>query len=264
MNTAEFKLRYGPTAVVTGASSGIGGACARLLAAMDIDLILVARRRDRLDALASELSRSHDIAVKICIADLGQPSAIDEVIHSCEGADVGLLVSNAGFGMKGAHENNNPDTMNQMLAVNCQAPMQLTQRFIPRLKERGQGGIIITSSVEALLGFAYSAPYAASKAFSASLAEGLWAELKPAGIDVLGLCPSSTDTETLDMQGIDKSTLEGMMSAEEVAQEALENIGNGPTHIPGAHNRAIFEGISAMPRKDAVEMMGETMKAALA
>jgi short-subunit dehydrogenase len=263
MDTAEFKERYGPTVVITGASSGIGESFARLLAAMELDLILVARRRDRLDALASELSRAHDMAVQICVADLGEEKAIDQLMKVCKGKDIGLLISNAGFGMKGPHQDNDPQTMTQMLKVNCHAPMQLTQRFIPQLVERGKGGIIITSSVEGLMGFPYSTPYAASKAFTNSLSEGLWGELSPQGIDVLGLCPSSTDTETHDLQGIDKSTLEGMMSPEEVAQEALDNIQNGPIYIAGAGNREMFAGITNMPRRDALNIMGENMKAVL-
>lgn len=251
---------YGPAAVVTGASSGIGEAFACLLAAAGFDLVLVARRRERLEKLAQELAQRHGVEVTVCEADLSQPDAADTVAAACSGRDIGLLVSNAGFGMKGAHEQNDPATMSRMLAVNCHAPMQLTRCFIPDLKRRARSGIIITSSVEGLLGFAYSAPYAASKAFTTSLAEGLWAELKPHGIDVLGLCPSSTDTETLALQGIDKSTLEGMMRPEEVAAEALENIANGPILIPGAHNRESFSGLVAMPRREALLMMAETMR----
>ena len=257
----NFFQRYGPTAVVTGASSGIGKAIARMLAAMDFDVIIVARRRDRLDALASELTRVHDMAAHICVADLGTAEGMEDLLKTCRGKDIGLLVSNAGFGMKGPHETNDPDTMNRMLAINCVAPMQLCRRLIPQLKERGRGGIIITSSVESLMGFPYSAPYAASKAFATSFAEGLWGELSPSGIDVLALCPSSTDTETLDLQGVDKSTLQGMMSPAEVAREALDNIRKGPVYIAGKHNQEAFAGITAMPRRDALLMMAETLKA---
>ncbi|MCY4425481.1 MAG: SDR family NAD(P)-dependent oxidoreductase, partial [Halieaceae bacterium] len=217
----NFFQCYGPAAVVTGASSGIGEAFAHILAAMNFDVFLVARRRDRLAALASELTSVHDVAAHICVADLGTAGGLEDLLKICRGKDIGLLISNAGFGMKGPHETNDPDTMNRMLAINCVAPMQLCRRLIPQLKKRGRGGIIITSSVESLMGFPYSAPYAASKAFATSLAEGLWGELSPSGIDVLALCPSSTDTETLDLQGVDKSKLEGMMSPAEVAWEAL-------------------------------------------
>ncbi len=263
MDTAFFKDRYGPTAVVTGASSGIGESFAHLLAQAGLDLVLVARRRDRLAELANELGSANNVAVHICQADLSEPAGIDTIITACAKLDIGLLVSNAGFGLKGPHELNDPGTLTQMLALNCHAPAQLTRALIPALKQRGKGGIIITSSVESLLGFGYSAPYAASKAFATSLAEGLWAELKADGIDVLGLCPSSTDTDTLRLQGIDKSLLEGLMQPEEVAQEALDNIQNGPTHIPGAHNRETFGGLAAMPRDEAITMMTAAMKTAV-
>ena len=143
------------------------------------------------------------------------------------------------------------------------APMLLTQRFIPQLVQRKRAGIVITSSVESLMGFPNSAPYAASKAFASSLAEGLWGELQPQGVDVLALCPGSTDTETHAIQGINRDKLGVMMSPEQVAREALDNIDNGPVFISGEENRQMFEGVVSMPRRDALLMMGESMKAVL-
>ncbi len=263
MHAHDFLQRYGPAAVVTGASSGIGEAFAALLAKGGFDLVLVARRLDRLETLAARLRDHEGVEVRVCEADLATAGGIDKVCAAADDMDIGLLVSNAGFGMKGAHADNDPARMQEMIALNCTAPALLTRAFIPQLSARGRGGIIITSSIEALMGFPYSAPYAASKAFSKSLGEGLWGELQPQGIDVLALCPGSTDTETHALQGIDASKLEGMMSPLEVAQEAIDNITEGPVYINGAHNREMFEAVTAMPRRDALLMMGENMRRVL-
>ncbi|MCX2982236.1 SDR family NAD(P)-dependent oxidoreductase [Halieaceae bacterium IMCC14734] len=259
MDSSIFKNHYGPAAVITGASSGIGYAFAQRLAAIGFDLVLVARREDRLQQLKQSLQQYH-VKVQLCVADLTTESAVDAVFSACQGMDIGLLVSNAGFGLKGAHQDNDPATMQRMLTVNCNAPMQLSHRFAPQLVARERSGIIITSSVEGLMGFPYSVPYAASKAFTNSLAEGLWGELSPQGVDVLGLCPGSTDTEAHALQGIDQSKLEGMMSATEVASLALENITEGPIYIAGEQNQQMFASITEMPRRDALLMMAQTMQ----
>jgi uncharacterized protein len=261
--TPEFVDRYGPVALVTGASSGIGRAFAAELAGRGLDLLLVARRTDRLRVLASELEQGCGVAVRVCGADLAEPAAVDQIMANAAGLDIGLLVSNAGFGLKGAHQSNHPLRMAAMLQVNCAAPLQLTHRLLPGLLRRGRGGIIITSSVEGLMGVPYSAAYAASKAFTNSLGESLWGELAPAGLDVLALCPGSTDTEAHALQGIDASTLEGMMSPRAVVMEALANLRNGPIHVAGAQNRAMFAALTAMPRRNALLQMADNIRAAL-
>lgn len=258
-----FSERYGPVAVVTGASSGIGRAFAELLAAKGLNLILVARREDRLNTLVESLTEKHGVEVETLALDLASPSAINRIAQATEGKDIGLLVSNAGFGLKGPHEDNDPEMMTDMLQVNCQAPLQLSHRLIPHLKSRGRGGIIITSSVEGLMGVPNSAAYAASKAFTNSLGESLWGELSPLGIDVLALCPGSTDTEAHEKQGIDRSTLEGMMSSEDVAGLALDRLSDGPIYIAGEQNRAMFDVLLEMPRRDALLAMGENILKAL-
>lgn len=258
-----FSERYGPLALVTGASSGIGVGFAEELAERGLDLLLVARRQSRLEALAGRLRADHGVAVDVLVADLSRPEAIDNLARRLAGRDLGLLVSNAGFGLKGAHEANDPEVMAEMLQLNCQAPMQLAHRLIPALRARGRGGIVITSSVEGLMGVPYSTAYAATKAFTNSLAEGLWGELSPAGIDVLALCPGSTDTEAHDKQGIDRSTLSGMMAPREVARDALDHLTEGPVRVCGEQNRAMFNGLLAMPRRDALLAMADNIRKAL-
>ncbi|MEQ9462789.1 MAG: SDR family NAD(P)-dependent oxidoreductase [Haliea sp.] len=263
LSSAEFGFRYGPTALVTGASSGIGHAFATELAGRGLDLLLVARRSDRLRALAAELEQAHGVAVQVCAADLAAPGAVDQVIDAAAGRDIGLLVSNAGFGLKGAHQDNDPARMTAMLQVNCAAPLQLTHRLLPGLLRRGRGGIVITSSVEGLMGVPYSAAYAASKAFTNSLGESLWGEVSPRGVDVLALCPGSTATEAHALQGIDSATLEGVMSPQAVVLEALANLGNGPVYVAGEQNQAMFTALTGMPRREALLQMAANIRAAL-
>lgn len=260
MNANHFIDQYGPVALVTGASSGIGKAFAELLAAQGFDLVLVARRVQRLDELAVQLEEQYGVDVHVRQIDLAAANAAQQILDATNALDIGFVISNAGFGFKGAYADGDTDIMSEMLMVNCHTPMQLAHGFIPRLQRRKKGGIIFTSSVEGLIGCPYSTAYAASKALVNSLGEGLWAELKPEGIDVLTLCPGATDTEAPRKQGIDPATLQNVMSPDDVAKLALENIQNGPTYIPSAHYRASFDHLLSMPRRDALQMMAKSMK----
>ncbi len=256
----DFRERYGPTAIVTGASSGIGRAFAEELAGRGINLVLVARRIDRLEVLAERLEDKNRISVMPLEVDLADSTAAARILDATASIDVGLLVSNAGFGTKGPFEKDDPAVMAEMLAVNCHATMMLAHGFVPRLKTRGKGGIVLTSSVEGLIGCPYSAVYSATKAFVNALGEALWGELTPEGIDILTLCPGATESEAAAKQGIDPATMTNQQSPEEVARLTLENLRNGPTYIPHAHYKAMFEQILAMPRGQALVAMAKGMK----
>jgi uncharacterized protein len=260
MNHDEFKDRYGPVALVTGASSGIGQSFAEILAAKGLDLVVVARRTQRLDELAARLTSAHGIRVTVHQSDLAQVNAAQAIVDATSSLDIGLLISNAGFGLKGAFDSGNPRAMADMLMVNCNAPMMLARGFVPRLRARRKGGIIFTSSVEGLIGVPFSAAYAATKGFLNSLGEGLWGELTPEGINVLTLCPGATDTEAPALQGIDTKTLANVMSPDEVAARTLDNLSNGPVYIASEHYKASFERLLAMPRRDALLAMARSMR----
>jgi uncharacterized protein len=260
MNDGDFISKYGPAALVTGASSGIGRSFAQLLAQKGMNLVLAARRVAHLEELASKLAHRHRVSVSVCRTDLSRAGAAEQISDATASLDIGLIVSNAGFGLKGDHAGNDPAAMTDMLMVNCNSPMLLARRFIPRLRQRGKGGIILTSSVEALIGCPYSAAYSASKAFVNALGEALWGELTPEGIDVLTLCPGATDTEAPRLQGIDPATLQQIMSPDEVAALALENIRNGPTFVCSAHYRAVFDRLLSMPRREALKAMAGRMR----
>ena len=260
MTDPDFKDRYGPVALVTGASSGIGLAFAEALAAKGFDLVLVARRIDRLEALGVRLATAHGVKVDALQIDLAQPDAAQRMLGATAGLDVGLVVSNAGFGMKGEHAGNDPQAMADMLMVNCNVPLQLTRGFIPRLRQRGKGGIILVSSIEALMGCPYSAAYSSSKALVNALGEGLWAELQPEGIDVLTLCPGATESEAAALQGIDISKLHNVMSAADVARLTLDNIQNGPTFFSSEIYKANFDKLLTLERGQALRAMAAGMK----
>jgi short-subunit dehydrogenase len=257
----DFASRYGPAALVTGASSGIGKSFAMQLAAMGMDVVLVARRLNRLESLAAQLRAEHRVQVTVCQIDLAEADAVHRIMGLTSALEVGLLVSNAGYGLKGDHSAHDPRALAAMLTVNCNAPMQLTNGFIPRLRQRGKGGIILVSSVEALIGCPYSAAYSASKAFVKSLGEALWGELAPDGIDVLTVCPGATDTEALSRHGIDPTKLPNLMSPDEVARLSLTSLNQGPVVIASEHYKATFEKLLSLPRRDALTAMAKSMKA---
>lgn len=264
MLKADFIYRYGPVALVTGASSGIGRAFARLLATNGLDLVLIGRRLDRLNDLASELQKMHGTKSAVLDIDLASPSASSTILEATKGLNVGLVISNAGFGFKGDHAVAEKQLLLDIVAVNSIAPMLLTHGFIPRLRARGKGGIIMTSSVEGLMGAPFSAAYGASKAFVSNFGEALWAELNPDGIEVLTICPGATDTEAAANQGIDPSTMVAVMQPEEVALFALENIDRGPVLVSSEYYRAMYDQMTAMPRREALMAMADAIKAAIA
>jgi len=143
-----------------------------------------------------------------------------------------------------------------MIDVNCRAALMITHSFIPRLIERGRGGIILTGSMEGFFGVPWSAAYSATKAFVLSLGEALWSELRRHNIDVLVLAPGSTDTETHIAQGIAREDLFGLKPPQEVAKLGLEQLGRSPVYVSGFFNRQLIRVFTKLPRKWAVASMG--------
>jgi short-subunit dehydrogenase len=255
--------KYGPWAIVTGASSGIGEHFARALAAGGFDLVLVARRKDRLDALASELKREHDCEVETVVLDLTRPDFCEILLDRVGDRDVGLLVNNAGDGAKGPFHEQSLESKLALLDLNCRAPLMLLDAFAPRLIERGRGGVIITSSIESVIGFPLSASYAATKAYATSLGEGLWGELRYHGVDVMVLEPGATDTELLPRSGMKAEDMMGIMTPAEVATSALAQLGKRPVFIAGRMNRVLTTLLSLLPRRLAITAAGKGMRDAI-
>lgn len=251
-----FLERYGPVALVTGASSGIGLAFAEELAERGFHLVVTARRTARLEAMAERLATSHGTRTTVIGADLADPDAPGRILEATEAAEIGLVISNAGFNIKGAFESKAASDMAKMLTVNCHAPMQLAHGFLPRLKARGRGGLMFTASVEGLIGCPYSTAYSASKALVVALGEGLWGEAIGTGVDVLTVCPGATESEaTAGMAG-----LRDLQPAPELARLSLDNLGNGPTYVPNENYRLMFEQLRTGPRRETLTGMAQSMK----
>ncbi len=259
-----FRERYGPIALVTGASSGIGEAFARNLAARGVSLVLVARRADRLRALATELREAHaplGVETTIVELDLGRDDAIDVLSAELGERDVGLVCANAGFGEKGDFSSVDAATYRRMVRLNCESTLLLAHAFVPRLVARGRGGFVITSSTAAFQGTPYTSAYAATKAFDLVLAEGLHEELRGKGVDVVALCPGATDTEGPRRTGVDPKKIPfGMATAEQVAIAGLDALGRRSVVVPRAVDRAAAMLGRLVPRALAARIAGRAIR----
>jgi len=261
--SASFFERYGTWAIVTGASSGIGEETARQLAARGLSLVLCARRKDRLEALAAKLVAAHGIEVRVLELDVGRPDFAEPLLAEVAGLDVGLVVSNAGFGEKGPFLASNLARDLQMLDVNCRAFLIIAHTFAPRLVARGRGGMIFTSSTAAFQGLPFTAHYAATKGYGLQLAEALWYELKPHGVDVLALCPGPTDTEGPRRTGVDPDKVPvKMMHVEPVVRAALDGLGKRPIAVPGLTNQLLHVLVKSLPRSVVTALAGRLVKRA--
>ncbi|MQA90860.1 MAG: SDR family NAD(P)-dependent oxidoreductase [Gemmatimonas sp.] len=252
--------RYGRGyALVTGASAGLGDVFARRLAERGSDLVLTARRGDRLERLAETIRRSHGVAVEVIPADLTESGAAERVWHqaSSDGRTVDLLVNNAGFGAQGRFEEVDLDRHRAMLLVNCTALMELAHLALQDMKPRGHGGIINVSSVAAFQPVPLLASYAAGKAFVLSLSESLWAENRDHGIRVLALCPGRTPTEFQEVAGTGRAEGGfGSRTPEQVVDAGLRAFEAGKSCVvPGFENLAASWAVRALPRGSVLKAM---------
>ena len=252
-----FFDRYGPWALVTGASSGIGAEFAHKLAARGLHLVLAARRKDRLDALAAAITAAHGVQVRVVAIDLAGPDILAPLEQVTSDIDVGLLVNNAGFGMKGPFLESDISSQLGMLAVNCRASLILAHAYGRRMAARRHGGIIFTSSTASFQGLPFSSHYAATKGWGLQLAEGLWFELRNEGVDVLALCPGPTDTEGPRRSGVDPAKVPvKMMTVEPVVAAALDALGKQPVVIPGLTNLLAYVAVRLASRRFATSTAG--------
>ena len=251
-----FRERYGPWALVTGASAGIGAEFAVQLAEIGLNLVLVARRKQRIEELARRLENENKIQTKTIAADLAQPDFLRLVVSETQAIDIGLLVNNAGFGIAGKFLDHELDKELALLDVNCRAPLMLTHEFGRQMAQRKKGGIILVSSVSAYIATPFEATYAASKVYELFLAEALGYEFKKDGVDVLALCPGSTDTEFHEVAG---SRAVAPMAVKPVVDLALKQLGKKPVAIPGWHNRLLVYLLKFTPRRMHTHFAGKVM-----
>lgn len=257
----DFRQRYGPWALVTGASSGIGAEFARQLAARGLHVAVVARRRERLEALADALHAAHGADVCIIAADLTCASAPDAIAEATKDLDVGLLVNNAGFGEKGGFFDIPLEKQLRMIELNCKVPVWLTHRMAPTLVQRGRGGIIIVASTAAFQGVPYTSVYAATKSFDLMLGDALGHELRRKGVDVVTVCPGPTDTEGPRRTGVVPHRLPvKMMATELVVRRTLNALGRKTVVIPGAANKTAAFLTRLLPRRLASRIAGRMIE----
>jgi uncharacterized protein len=233
------------TALVTGASSGIGVAIARQLAARGHSLTLVARREERLRTLATELSTEHQIDADVVTCDLAEPAERLRLVGDLQhgGRSVEVLVNNAGFGSHGDFVNNDTTRMVGMVRLNVEAVVDLTGRFLPGMVERARGAVINVASIAAFQPLPGQAVYAGTKAFLLSFSEAIRTELRGTGVSVTAVCPGPVSTEFTQAAGMgdveDRTPDTLWMSAEEVGRHAVEGADRDRrVVVPGLLNQA--------------------------
>lgn len=251
----RFLHRYGPWVVVTGASDGIGRATATELARRGLSVVLVARRRDRLEALAAELNRA-GVDTRVVPLDLATRDATAKLAEATADLDVGLFVAAAGFGTSGSFLELPPEDELAMVDVNCRAVVEEAHVFARRLRRRGRGGLVLFGSLVGFQGVPRAATYAATKAFVQSLAEGLALELGPLGIDVLSSAPGPVASGFADRAGM---RMGRAVTPDEVARGTLAALGRKTTVRPGFLSVLLEALMTGLPRWARSRILAQVM-----
>ncbi len=245
---------FGPWALVTGASSGIGKEFARQLAANGLHVVLAARRLSTLEEIGGRRTAEFGVQYRAVGVDLTEEhfrSTIDEATHDL---DIGLVVSNAGTWMLGEFVTMDSRALKQSLRLNVKAHLDVAHHFGQRLAQRRSGGLLLTASTAGLQGIPFSAEYAAAKAYVLALGEGLHRELQKVGVHVTVLLPGATDTPMLEASGFELPAILKPMPVEQCVTEGLAALSaNRATHIAGRMNRMLA---ALMPRRLATRMYG--------
>lgn len=251
----DFAGRYGRWAVIAGASEGLGAAFAREAARRGLDVVLVARRADALEAVRKEIAESQGREVRCVALDLARPDAAATLERTLADLDVGLVVYNAAFSPVGSFLEIPLDEQLRAVDVNVRGPISMAHGFGRRLAQRGRGGIVLLSSLTAFQGSPFVATYGATKSFVLSLAEALWLELAPSGVAVLGVCAGATRTPAYLRRSAGRTP--GELEPERVAREAFDQLPRGPFMIPGRFNRiASWTMRRLLPRRTTIRIMG--------
>lgn len=257
MSEHGFAERYGSWALIAGASEGLGAAYARTLASRGMKLLLVARRRGPLDALAEEVRGATGVEVRCIEGDLASEAFLESLVAACAELDLGLVVCNAAQAPIGEFVSRDRDDLMRVVDVNVRMPVVLLRELLPGMKARGRGAAIIMTSLTGGLGTARIASYAASKAFLRVLGESLWYELKDHGVDVLAcVCGAVRTPGYSTAAGRDAP---GTLDAHVVVERALRALGRGPVVMPGAVNRiATFIMMRVLPRRTAIGILARS------
>lgn len=254
---SPFAAKYGLWAIVAGASEGLGAAFANAIAARGINLLLLARRAELLESVAVPLRANVD--VRTAAIDLSHADLATTLSNLTADIDVGLGVYNAAFAPVGEFVKRPLDDLLRVVDVNIRAPLIFARTLAPKMVERGRGGIVLMSSLAGFQGAPNIATYAASKAFNMILAEGLWSELKPHGVDVI--VSAAGAVRTPGYNNATKGDAPGTLDANVVAETTLDALGHGPMVIPGTTNRiARFVMGRILSRRAGIAIMARSTK----
>ena len=259
----SFASRYGPWALVAGASEGVGAAFAHALAGRGVNIVLLARRKAVLDEVAAGIRADTGVETRTAAVDLARPDAMAAITDATAGLDVGFVVYCAGADPNFEPFLANPvETALAMVQRNCIVPLQICHHYASPMVARGRGGIVLLGSGAGFAGAPNMVAYGPSKAFDMVFAEALWAELHPQGVDVLGLILGETDTpalrrlrERLGHRESKDAPIPGAASADDVIREAFENLSNGPTWMVGEPLRQAAKFLGGLSRNEAVRLM---------
>jgi len=251
------------TTLITGASSGIGEAFARKLAARGRNVLLVARSEDKLIALCNELGRLTSIRAQYIALDLQQPDAPLQLFEETKKREleVEMLINNAGFGSMGEFAKLDLNRELEMIQLNVRAVVELAHRFLEPMRERKRGTIVNVASTAGFQPVPYMATYAATKAFVLSFSEALWDENRAHGVHVMALCPGVTETNFFEVAGIDRPPMRTVQTPEEVVETALRALNRKKSLvISGWANWFVVEAERFVPRSTVVRVAGNALR----
>lgn len=254
---SRLRETYGPWALVTGASSGIGEALARQLAAAGLNLVLVARRQAQLEKLARDLQATAGIRTLVLVADLSTEEGIRSVFQGVENLDIGLVIANAGIGSSGPFLKGDEANELAMLRLNVEAVWRMMFHFSQRFRQtRTRSGMILLSSIVAFQGVPNAAHYAATKAYVHSLGEGVAGEWKANGIDLLVAAPGPVNSGFADTANM---RLGSAASPVNIAMPILRALGKKSEVLPGLFSWVMIQGLRTSPRWLRVKIMAAIM-----
>ncbi len=260
-SSQTFKTKYGPWALITGASRGLGAEFARQCASRGLNTVLVATNEELLQKQAAALVQDFGVAVKTVVADLGREDFLSAITPVTDSLEVGLLINNAGISQVRPFLTHTSEYLMRQLHVNARAGLLLAHHFGAAMSARQRGGIIFVSSGSAMCGTAWCANYAGTKAYNLTLAETLWYELGRAGVDVLGFMAGSTKTPGWDANAPKPCRAVKVMDVEPAVKEALGALGKKPSVIAGRTNSiGYFFMNKFLSRAAAIRTVGKSME----
>lgn len=258
-----LKQKYGQTALVAGASEGLGAAFSAYLAAEEMDLVLIARRKEPLEKLAESLRAKYKIQVLVISCDLASADATQQIQNALNGLEINLFVYNAAIPHIGRFEENSLEKHRNMSFCNMITPMEMTQVLGTKMLEKGKGAIVLMSSLAGFQGSGFLAVYAATKAFNRVFAESLWYEWKEKGVDVIACCAGATATPNYLETKPEKLSFFApkAQNPAEVVTECFVHLGKKASFVSGFGNKiASFLMQKLMSSKMAINVMGDNTR----